>query len=443
MVFTRDLRVQDNPALVAASRAQNVVPLFVIDEAITRSRYHAPNRMGFLAESLADLDAGLRERGGALVVRRGSWVSTVLATANEAGATEIHVADDVSGYAQRRLDRLRGEAQRSGVRVEVHPGVTIVPPGELVTSSGSPLFKVFTPYYRRWRSHLWRTPLRVPRSIALPDGFPAGPRPGLADLTCGSRSPRVMPGGERAGIARLHAWGRRHLEHYPDRNDVVADNDGTSHISPYLHFGCLSPLQVAVRFRDRAGGEAFVRQCCWRDFHHQVLAARPDAAGRDFRPANVAWRRDPEAFDAWREGRTGYPLVDAGMRQLAAEGWMHNRARLAVASFLTKHLVIDWRAGADHFMSLLVDGDVANNQMNWQWVAGTGTDTNSFRMFNPTRQAERFDPEATYIGRYVTELADLPPRMAIAPDDDVRRRTGYPAPIVDHAEALAAFRART
>jgi deoxyribodipyrimidine photo-lyase len=441
MVFTRDLRLNDNPALVAAARADHVVPLFVLDDDVTRGWHRAPNRLGFLVESLHDLDDSLRERGGALVVRRGDWVKTIGAVAHECNASEVHVADDVSAYAHARLERLRAATKSDRIDVEAHTGVTVVPPGEIAPPSDT-FFKVFTPYYRRWRAHPWRSSLRPPRRISLPRGADYGALPDLRDLTRSSRSLDVPQGGETRGVARLRSWAPHHLAEYAEHNDLVAEANGTSRISPYLHFGCLSPLQVARRMRERAGADAFVRQLCWRDFHHQVLAARPEVARTDYKPANVQWHDDADGFDAWRDGRTGYPFVDAGMRQLRQEGWVHNRARLAVASFLTKHLVIDWRAGADHFMSLLVDGDVANNQMNWQWAAGTGTDPNAFRMFNPTRQAARFDPDAAYIKRFVPELEPLDARDAHDPSPEQRAEVGYPAPIVDHAEAYAAFRAR-
>jgi deoxyribodipyrimidine photo-lyase len=197
-------------------------------------------------------------------------------------------------------------------------------------------------------------------------------------------------------------------------------------LSPYLHFGCVSPVELVGRAdRRKRGVEPFLRQLAWRDFHHQVLAARPEAAHRDYRPRGDRWHRDDEALQAWRDGRTGYPLVDAGMRQLAREGWMHNRARLVTASFLTKHLYVDWRLGARHFFDLLVDGDIANNALNWQWVAGTGTDTRPNRVLNPTLQAKRYDPAGAYVRRYLPELG--------TPD--------YPPPIVDHRDAVAAFRA--
>jgi deoxyribodipyrimidine photo-lyase len=196
-----------------------------------------------------------------------------------------------------------------------------------------------------------------------------------------------------------------------------------------------------------SGAEAFVRQVAWRDFHHQVLAARPDSSRRDYRGHGDRWRDDRAAFDAfeaWKDGRTGYPIVDAGMRQLRAEGWMHNRARLIVGSFLTKTLYVDWRWGADHFLDLLVDGDVANNQMNWQWVAGTGTDTRPHRVLNPIAQARRYDPAGVYVRRHVPELAGVDGAAVHQPwklDEDVRRSLDYPAPIVDLGEGLHRFRA--
>ena len=214
-----------------------------------------------------------------------------------------------------------------------------------------------------------------------------------------------MPeGGESAGRRRLDAWLDDGLARYVELADDLAA-DATSRLSPYLHFGCVSAGEVVARALEREGAEPFVRQLCWRDFNHQLLAARPELARDDLRPRSAAWRDDDEGFEAWREGRTGYPLVDAGMRQLMAEGFMHNRARLVAGSFLTKHLGIDWRRGAEHFFEQLVDGDVANNTANWQWVAGTGTDTRPNRRLSPSRQAERFDPDGAYVRRYLPDSA--------------------------------------
>ena len=229
------------------------------------------------------------------------------------------------------------------------------------------------------------------------------------------------------------------LADYDARRDDLAV-EGTSGLSPYLHFGCLSPLEVAHRATPEPGGEAFVRQLCWRDFHHQLLDADPGIARRDLRPRHDRWRDDADALAAWKEGRTGYPIVDAGMRQLRAEGTMHNRARLVTASFLAKHLYLDWRLGAAHFAQHLVDGDVANNIGNWQWVAGTGADTRPNRVFNPTRQARRFDPDGAYVRRWVPELEAVD-----GPDVHEPWRLGhlrpaaYASPIVDHEEAVRRF----
>ena len=231
-------------------------------------------------------------------------------------------------------------------------------------------------------------------------------------------------------------WSRRLRE---GRDDLA--DDSTSRLSPYLRFGCLSPLEVAERARGRAGGDAFVRQLCWRDFHYQLFAARPELARDDMRPRGDRWRDDDEALIAWKDGRTGYPLVDAGMRQLREEGFMHNRARLVTASFLTKHLYLDWRTGAAHFADLLVDGDIPNNVGNWQWVAGTGADTRPNRMFNPTRQAQRYDPSGAYVRRWVPELAEIDGAATHEPWKlGMLAPAEYPPPIVDHDEAVARFR---
>jgi deoxyribodipyrimidine photo-lyase len=438
VVFTRDLRVRDHPALVAAA-AGPVVPLFVFDDAVLGGGHAGANRPAFLLDSLHDLDGSLRRRGSGLVVRRGDWVGEVAAVAQAAGAGSVHVSDDVSGFARNRLDRL---ARTVTVPVHRHPGITVVPPGDLGVGRDGHAYQVFTPYHRRWRATPWRAPLGPPEGLRSVAGLDAGGLPALADLTDGTPSPGRIAGGEREGLARLKAWAADHLATYDERGDDLAA-DATSHISAHLHLGCLSPLEVATRLGSRPGGAAFVRQLCWRDFFAQVLADRPAVSAEDLRPRGDRWRDDPDDLDAWRSGRTGFPVVDAAMRQLAVEGWMPNRARMIVASFLTKDLYLDWRAGAAHFMDLLVDGDVASNQLNWQWVAGTGNDTNAYRVFNPVRQAGRFDPDGDYIRRYVPELADLPAPDVHEPSPAQRRARRYPDPIVDHAAAVAEYRART
>ncbi len=386
VLLTRDLRVHDNPALTAAARAAEcVIPLFCLD---ARLLAESPNRTGFLLESLADL-----RRRIPLVVRRGDPAAEIA----RLGADAVFVSEDVSASARAREERLGAQAC---------PGITIVPPADLKR------YLVFTPYWNAWRA--------VPRRAVLPpvELPPHGIEPGeLPELPAG-RSPEAPEGGETAGRARLEAWDSTG---YGEGHDDLA-GDRTSRLSPYLHLGCVSPLEAA----ERHPVEPFVRQLCWRDFFAQLLLHHPRTPRDDLRPRGDSWPGSAEALTAWKEGRTGYPLVDAGMRQLAREGWLHNRARLVVGSFLTKRLGVDWREGAAHFSRLLVDGDLASNVGNWQWVAGTGANPRPNRILNPIRQARRYDPNGDYVRRYVPELAQLEGAAvhepwALAPD--------YPTPI--------------
>jgi deoxyribodipyrimidine photo-lyase len=443
-LFTADLRVHDNPVLHGAARgADEVVPLFVRDRAVSAAGFDAPNRRAFLADCLTDLDAELRARDGRLVLRSGDVAEEVCRLAARAGARDVHVAADVSGFAQRREDRLRRALEADGRRLHVHDAVTgVFPPGDL-TPQGRDHFAVFTPYFRRWEAGRPRAVRDAPRRIRVPSGLRSEPVPDRS--TVSGVSPGLPPGGVSAARRRLSSWTSNGMDAYADRHDDLP-GDATSRLSAHLHFGTLSAVEAVHRARRRggAGAEAFVRQLAWRDFHRQVLAARPAASQEDYRPRHDRWRRDERALAAWRDGRTGYPLVDAAMRQLAHEGWVHNRARLLVASFLTKTLYLDWRLGARHFLDLLVDGDVANNQLNWQWVAGTGTDTRPNRVLNPLSQARRFDPHGDYVRRWVPELADVEGRAVHTPwtlPDPDRGALDYPPPLVDLDEGRARFHA--
>jgi deoxyribodipyrimidine photo-lyase len=444
VLFTRDLRVHDHPALArATTAAERVVPLFVFDEALLGSAFARPNRLKFLLESLHALDGSLRALGGGLVVRWGDVVGEVLTLARSVGARAVFASADVSVYARRRQRRLAAACAEAGMMLGLCPGVTVVGAGELTPAAGDH-FRVFTPYWKRWRAQPLRRLAPGLRRVVLPPRLDRGSLPELRELTAGPFSPGLPAGGESAGRARLDAWLRGGLARYAERHDDLAA-DGTSRLSPYLHFGCLSPVEVARRVVRRRGAQAFLRQLCWRDFHHQVTAAFPAIARDDYRPRGDRWEDDARLLAAWKAGRTGYPIVDAGMRQLRQEGWMHNRARLVTASFLVKDLYVDWRLGAAHFFDLLVDGDLACNAGNWQWVAGTGNDTRPNRVLNPLRQARRFDPRGDYVRRWVPELGDLRGRRVHEPwrlEPAVRRRLDYPERIVDHAAALAAFRRR-
>jgi len=388
VLFTRDLRVRDNPALHAAcAAAERVVPLFVVDPRIRSS----PNRRRFLAESLADLRESLRARGGDLVVRHGDPVEEAVKVAREVGAFGIGLAADHSAYAAARQRRLTAACEEERLALKLFDGVTIVPPGALRPTGGGDHYRVFTPYWRVWQTVRRREPLQAPRKVTLPDGLATGNLPRV-------KATGLIPGGETAGRERLSKW-RPRAHGYAEGHDDLA-GDRTSRLSAYLHFGCVSPLSV----ESAVDSPELVRQLCWRDFYHQVLAGFPELPRKAYRSgADERWRDDPDALDAWKEGRTGVSIVDAGMRQLLAEGFMHNRARLITASYLTKQLELDWREGAAWFASLLLDADIANNWGNWQWVAGTGNDTKPYRRFNPERQAERFDPDGEYRRRYLTE----------------------------------------
>jgi deoxyribodipyrimidine photo-lyase len=433
VLFTRDLRVHDQPALAEAARtSEHVVPLFVLDDRILRDG-DASNRLSFLLAALDDLRVSLRERGGDLIVRRGDPVVETLRVANAVSAHTVFVGGDASAYARTRERRLTSECTAERIHVRVLNTTAIVPP-QMLTPTDGDHYRVFTPYWRRWEALPLRGVLPAPRLLSLPANVVAGDLPALRELTNHAPSTQLPPGGERAGRDRLERW---RVEGYRQGDELGADS--TSRLSPYLHFGCVSPVEVAARTRDQPAGDAFIRQLCWRDFFLQFLAANPSLPCEDLRPRGDDWNADDEAFARWREGRTGYPIVDAGMRQLAREGWLPNRARLIVASFLTKTLYIDWRVGADVFSRLLVDADVASNVGNWQWVAGTGADPRPNRILNPVKQAKRFDPDGTYVRRHVPELAVVDPSHVHEPWKARGVAPEYADRIVDHAEAGRRF----
>ncbi|MFI7596262.1 cryptochrome/photolyase family protein [Actinoplanes sp. NPDC049681] len=432
VLFTRDLRVHDNPALAAACvNAERIVPLFVLDPHLLAL---SPNRARFLHQSLGDLAASLRRLGGDLVIREGDPVAETLKLAREVEADGIALTQDVSGYAQRRERRLAQECEGHRISLRLFPGTTVVPPGDVSPGGGGAHYRVFSPYYRAWESAKWRDEVAAPTRITLPEGLDVGRLP---ELPAGE-SAAALDGGEAEGQRRLKTW-LRHVGPYDDLHDDMAA-DGTSRLSAYLRFGCLSPLTVAnaARALDGAGPAAFLRQLGWRDFYYQVAHAFPKISTEAYRAAGDSeWRADADALQHWQDGLTGVPVVDAGMRQLRAEGYMHNRARLITAAFLTKHLGLDWRDGVKWFFRWLNDGDVANNSGNWQWVAGTGNDTKPYRRFNPIRQAERFDPDGVYVRRYVPELTSISGKAVHQPwrlPDTVRAGLDYPAPLESHRD---------
>jgi deoxyribodipyrimidine photo-lyase len=458
----RDLRLYDHPPLVAALAAhERVVPAFVLDPVLLGGRFASAPRTAFMLDCLRELDAALRERGSGLVVRRGDVERELPALAAQVRADAVYWASDATPYALARDRRVREALRRSGVQAVPGPGNFVADVGRPRTRSGTP-FTIFTPFLRAWsaldRRPVHRAPAQLP---ALPRGLDRGPVPLLADLGLPRRDELVdqaVAPGEAAARKALERWIASDLAAYGERHDRLAG--GTSQLSPHLRFGTLSAREVEERARRHggAGAAAFVRQLAWRDFYAHVLLHHPDNRLLEHQPRMraLAWDDDPELLAAWAEGRTGYPLVDAGMRQLRASGWMHNRARLVVGSFLTKDLQLDWRAGEAWFMRWLLDGDVAQNNGNWQWIASVGVDpAPAFRrLLNPALQQRRHDPDGAYVRRWVPELRDVPDERLVEPwrmSDDEQAAVGcaigcdYPAPVVDHAQerrrALERYRA--
>jgi deoxyribodipyrimidine photo-lyase len=401
VLFSRDLRVHDNPALYEASLAGDVVPLFVIDDHALDT-FGGINRLHFLLESLQDLRANLRRLGSDLWVRRGDTVDEALKLARKLEATAINISADASSYARRRASRLRDEGS---MRVNSFPGIAALDPGT-ISPEGATHYRVFTPYFRAWDRAPKRSVLGAPSHITSPPVEDHGTIPRLSELSKRTPSSSLVAGGETEGRRRSADWLASGVHSYHDQRDDLAA-DATSRLSSYLHFGCVSSLELVSDAPPGRGSREFVRQLCWRDFFLQVLAVTPDYPRVDYKDRSEGWVDDHDALERWQQGLTGIPLVDAGMRQLSSEGWMHNRARLVVGSFLTRRLNIDWRRGAAHFWELLVDGDLASNAGNWQWVAGTGNATRRGAAMNPLRQAKRFDPEGDYVRRYIPELADV------------------------------------
>ncbi len=428
----RDLRMHDHPALEAArGAAAQLVPVFCFDERLLRGRHASGPRTQFLLECLADLDRSLRARGSRLVVRHGRPEEEIPNLAREVKASSMHFSGDVSGFARARDARVAGALEQSGVTVHEHPGLFVIDDlGAIRTAGGGP-YTVFTSFHRAWAQAPRRRPHGAPRALPpLPRSVAAGVLPRLADLRLRQEVDEPQPGGEHPAREAMRAFLSGHAGVYAVKRDLVGE-PGTSRLSPYLHFGCLSPREL----EERAGEPAFRRQLCWRDFYAHVLLHFPGNARSEHQAryrGTIPWSHAEQPFKAWCEGRTGFPLVDAGMRQLRREGWMHNRARLVVGSFLTKDLGIDWRWGERWFMRLLLDGDQASNNGNWQWIASVGVDPQPAfrRMFNPVRQQARFDPDRAYVHRYVPEL---------------HNGDAYPEAIVDHAaarrEALERYRA--
>jgi deoxyribodipyrimidine photo-lyase len=440
--FRRDLRLGDNPALDAAARAGDVLALYVLDPRLWASS--GDPRRAYLVRSLAALAEDL---DGRLLVLRGDPRTVLPRVVREVAAEAVHVTASCEPFGRRRDEQVEAALDVPLVRTGSPYAVT---PGRVRNQQGDP-YQVFTPFRRAWADHGWRSPApTAPEVLARatllrPDGGDALPDAPVPD---GLTLPEA---GERAALARWAEVLDGPLADYATERDRP-DLDTTSRLSVPLKWGEVHPRTLLADLAGRRGDgpETFRSQLAWRDFHADVLHHHPGAAHRSLRAVvpEDAWAEgtaEQHALDAWSAGRTGYPLVDAGMRQLLAEGWMHNRVRMVVASFLVKDLHVRWQRGAAHFLDRLVDGDVAQNQLNWQWVAGTGRDAAPyFRVFNPVTQGQKFDPDGTYVRRWVPELRAIPGRAVHQPWTLPRSAApGYPERMVDHAvereSALAAY----
>lgn len=446
----RDLRLFDNPALKAAvDNGEQIIPLFILDDLLWESPYASANRIAFLLEGLRRLDESLQERKSRLIVRRGRPLEVLTQLAQEQPIQGIYAQDDYSPYAEKRDKRIAEQ-----LPLTLTSGTAIRPAGVVLKDDGDP-YTVYTPFKNKWLAH----PLPRANHLYAPPETISTP----ADLTTLSipdtpTLDKTIPfvAGEKVGRKQLQQFVQEQLGSYKQTRDTLAV-DGTSRLSPYLRFGMISPREAAVlaletkaKAREKTaqqGAQTWLQELIWRDFYMHILHHFPHVRRESFRPeyTDMPWHNDEQEFAAWCAGQTGYPLVDAAIRQLNTSGWMHNRARMIVASFLVKDLLIDWRWGEKYFMQRLLDGDPAANNGGWQWTAGTGTDAAPyFRIFNPVSQSEKFDKEGRYIRRWVPELADVPDKYIHKPWEmslDEQKKVNciigqtYPRPLVDHQAA--------
>ena len=443
MWFRRDLRLEDNPALVAANKASQsgkVTPLFVLDPMfLTRSG--AP-RLAFLFRSLRDLND---QMSGSLVVRIGDPVEVVAQVAKEVGATEIFAAKDFAPYGQKRDALVAQALENIGAKLNHVGSPYAVDPGTVRKADNTP-YAVFTPFSKIWLAHGWPAPTGKARITwhGAPDvmtqEIPADPV-----LTA-----KIADVGSKAAWKRWEYFAKTGLNKYKDERNNP-DRDGCSKMSVYLRFGTIHPRQLLDELSSNQNHDVYRSELCWREFYGDVLFHQPHTTWKNLQPKMDSIQVDTDEhaekkFAQWCAGNTGYPIVDAGMRQMLATGWMHNRVRMITASFLVKDLHLPWQWGAKFFMKHLVDGDIASNNHGWQWTAGTGTDAAPyFRVFNPVLQGERFDPDGNFVREWIPELSDVPKKFIHSPWLAQSGLFGnYVAPMVDHSqerdEALSRYK---
>ncbi len=441
----RDLRLGDNQALTEALRqAEVIVPVFILDPILLASEFTGQVRLAFLFEGLRELDKNLKQRGSRLILRRGDPLKILTKLQQETGAESIFAEEDYSPYARQRDKKIA-----LSLPLKLLPGVTVFHPDMPLKADGTP-YTVFTPFSRTWRS----LPA-IGSPLPAPEHLPT--LPALTSLEIPEEpfhpAESSFKAGEQEAQRRLFAFTDYAIFDYSDMRNRM-DLEGTSQLSPYLRLGMLSARQAVWAAQEafqstetlaaQKGAETWLNELIWREFYASILYHFPNVRQQAFRAElrNIPWQNDPSGLAAWKAGLTGYPVVDAAMRQLIATGWMHNRARMISASFLTKDLLINWQAGERYFMQQLLDGDPASNNGGWQWTAGTGTDAAPyFRVFNPILQGLKFDPQGDYVRRWVPELTLVPDKYIHTPWEmpaELQKQTkcqiesDYPGPIVDH-----------
>ena len=457
--FRRDLRTEDHAALHHASaEGIPIVPLFIFDTELIQSLRSDGAVFNYQAEALNELAMKIQTVGGRLIVRRGTILDVHRSLISELNPAALYFNRDYEPYARARDSKVTDLYRRAGIEVKTFRDSVVHEPDELFTSQGKP-FVVFTPYARAWKKLSHPLPFDTPRSITTPKV--------RSDEILDARGLRrtvgiIQPafrGGESEARKRWKIFLARGIADYREQRDIPS-LDGTSRMSAALRFGCISVRTVLETSSHHAAGAPtsirdsvgkFIDELIWRDFYQSVLYHFPQLIHSSYRPEfdEIKWNTRPKMFEAWTLGQTGFPIVDAGMRQLRATGWMHNRIRMVVASFLTKDLRYDWRRGAAWFEEKLLDIETASNIGGWQWSASSGVDPKPMRIFNPRLQSERFDPDGAYIREYVPELRRVPAKFIHAPHEmpsPLQKELGvilgrdYPKPIVDHRSASEEFK---
>ncbi len=444
--FRRDLRLTDNTALNAAISAHDqIVPVYVLSQWKKHHQWTGAPRQQFLVENLASLSTSLRKAGSHLVIRQGEALAELKALVKETGASAIYANRDPDPFGRAVEADLEKLAEQLGIRLHLYKDVALHEQNEVLTGSNSP-FRVFTPYCKAWSKLDKPLPGRTVTRLLTPPNIRSLPLPTLQTWELKPDGTELPAAGETAAQSRLERFLEKAVYHYVERRDIPSI-DGTSRISQDLRFGLLSIRKVYARLLDCAKGlkepqarslQIYINELCWREFYFQVLWNKPEVLELEYSEAyrGMPWKKDPESLERWQKAQTGFPIVDAGMRQLRQTGFMHNRVRMIVAMFLTKDLHLDWREGERWFMQRLLDGEIASNNGGWQWSSGTGTDAAPyFRIQNPWTQGLRFDAAGEYIKRWVPELASVPgPRLHQPPSPGLRLVSSYPLPMVEHAE---------